>query len=384
MSIRLQGFSTPPPTPPTDYIEIYVDNADDHLKIKDDTGAITDITAAGSGIDQLTGDVIATGPGVVSATVVLVGGATAANVAAATALANAATSSNTANTIVKRDASGNFSAGTITAALSGNATTATSATTATNFSGSLVGDVTGVQSATVVSTVGGSSAANVNTATVLVNTSQSGNKFLASPSGGGAGAPAFRAIVAADIPTLNQNTTGTASNVTGVVVIANGGTNSSAALNNNRVMKSSGGAIIEAAAITASRALASDANGIPVAATTTTTELNFVSGVTSAIQTQLNGKQSSLSIVAVSGDVTLTTNAIHLVSSAAARNLTLPAHSAGQLIRIKDSTGSCQTNNFTLIRTGGGNIDGLAASRLLQTNWGSWMLVDDGTDWYMI
>jgi Phage Tail Collar Domain len=43
-----------------------------------------------------------------------------------------ATSSNTANTTVKRDSSGNFSAGTITATLSGNAT---SATTATNLAG---------------------------------------------------------------------------------------------------------------------------------------------------------------------------------------------------------------------------------------------------------
>jgi hypothetical protein len=42
-----------------------------------------------------------------------------------------ATSVNTASKVVARDASGNFSAGTITAALSGNATTATSATTAT-------------------------------------------------------------------------------------------------------------------------------------------------------------------------------------------------------------------------------------------------------------
>jgi hypothetical protein len=32
------------------------------------------------------------------------------------------------------------------------------------------------------------------------------------------------AIQAADVPTLNQNTTGTASNVTGVVAVANGGT----------------------------------------------------------------------------------------------------------------------------------------------------------------
>ena len=42
-----------------------------------------------------------------------------------------ATNANTASTIVFRDASGNFSAGTITASLNGNASTATSATTAT-------------------------------------------------------------------------------------------------------------------------------------------------------------------------------------------------------------------------------------------------------------
>jgi hypothetical protein len=46
--------------------------------------------------------------------------------------ATTATNANTANAIVARDASGNFSAGTITAALSGNASTATTATNATN------------------------------------------------------------------------------------------------------------------------------------------------------------------------------------------------------------------------------------------------------------
>lgn len=53
--------------------------------------------------------------------------------------------------------------------------------------------------------------------------SKTANWFLAAPNGS-AGTPTFRAIVAADIPTLNQNTTGTAANVTGVVAIANGGT----------------------------------------------------------------------------------------------------------------------------------------------------------------
>jgi hypothetical protein len=90
-------------------------------------------------------------------------------------LSTNATAANTASALVARDASGNFSAGTITANLSGNAATATSATSATtattagsaatagsatNFTGTLAGDVTGTQSATVVSSIGGVAAAN--------------------------------------------------------------------------------------------------------------------------------------------------------------------------------------------------------------------------------
>lgn len=52
----------------------------------------------------------------------------------------AATSTNTANALVRRDASGNFTAGTITAALSGNAATATKWATARGLS--LTGDAT--------------------------------------------------------------------------------------------------------------------------------------------------------------------------------------------------------------------------------------------------
>lgn len=89
--------------------------------------------------------------------------------------------------------------------------------------------------------------------------------------------------------------------------INKGGTNSTTALNNNRVMRSSGGAIVEAAAITAARALKSDANGLPVHFDTATepslTELSYVKGVTSAIQTQLNNV-GTLSIECISGTIT--------------------------------------------------------------------------------
>jgi hypothetical protein len=128
-------------------------------------------TAITGNIAALTGDVTASGFGSVAATVAYVGSSSASLIHSAELAANAATSVNTASTIVKRDSSGNFTASTITANLTGNcsgssgsctgnaatatsATSATSAASATNFSGSLAGDVTGTQSSTALSTSG--------------------------------------------------------------------------------------------------------------------------------------------------------------------------------------------------------------------------------------
>lgn len=47
--------------------------------------------------------------------------------------------------------------------------------------------------------------------------------------------------------------------------------------------------------LTASRALISDASGHPTVSAVTSTELGYLDGVTSAIQTQLNGKQATIS-----------------------------------------------------------------------------------------
>jgi len=135
-------------------------------------GNATTATTAGSSTSftgSLTGDVT----GTQSATVISsLGGLTAANVAAGATLSNNATSVNTASTLVKRDASGNFTAGTITGNLAGNAATAMNAT---NFTGMLAGDVTGTQGATVVSTVGTSTAANINAAELAANAATSAN-----------------------------------------------------------------------------------------------------------------------------------------------------------------------------------------------------------------
>lgn len=68
------------------------------------------------------------------------------------------------------------------------------------------------------------------------------------------------------------------------------GTVSSGTANQLAYYASTGTTVAGLTAITASRALASDVSGLPVASTTLATELAFVSGVTSAIQTQLNLK----------------------------------------------------------------------------------------------
>jgi hypothetical protein len=100
--------------------------------------------------------------------------------------------------------------------------------TSTSLGGSInVGTVTSVTGTSPVASSGGSTPA-ISLESGYGDTqnpyaSKTANFVLAAPNGS-AGTPTFRAIVAADIPTLNQNTTGTASNVTGTVAVANGGT----------------------------------------------------------------------------------------------------------------------------------------------------------------
>ena len=166
--IILNENSVAPSTPASGELTLYA-KTDNNLYTKDHLGNEVAVSS-GNGITSLTGQVTASGPGAAAATVVSVGGSSAANIHAAELLANAATSANTASTIALRDAGGNFSAGTITANLTGNASGSSS-----SFTGSLSGDVTGHQGSTVVALVGGSSASAVNTATLTVSSATSTN-----------------------------------------------------------------------------------------------------------------------------------------------------------------------------------------------------------------
>lgn len=80
----------------------------------------------------------------------------------------------------------------------------------------------------------------------------------------------------------------TADTLTNKTFDADGAGNSISNIENADIKAAAAIALNKLAAATASRALVSDASGFVTAATTTSTEIGYVNGVTSAIQTQLN------------------------------------------------------------------------------------------------
>lgn len=178
--------------------------------------------------------------------------------------------------------------------------------TITNFAGGITISATGSGGTvtSVTSANGDIGVATTNSTPVL--TLNSGTTGGAGDANKIAKLDASGLLTTAMVPTLDAGKIGS-----GVLPIVRGGTNSSTALNNNRLMVSSGGAIVEAAAVTGSKALISDANGIPVHSAVTSTELGYLSGVTSSIQTQINDKASAAgwsnySVIGANGSGTLT------------------------------------------------------------------------------
>lgn len=158
-------------------------------------------------------------------------------------------------------------------------------------------------------------------------------------------------------------------------VITNDNVNSSAAID-----------LTKLASTTASRALVSNASGFIAPSTVTDTELSFVSGVTSSIQSQLNSKAvitDVFSINSASGTATLAANETYIVNtSGASATLTLPAASTDIFVRIKDN-GNANTNNITVQTPGAETIDGQATD-VITSNYESVNYVSDGTNWYKL
>jgi hypothetical protein len=128
-----------------------------------------------------------------------------------------------------------------------------------------------------------------------------------------------------------------------------------------------------------------NASKVLTSSSVTPTELGYVSGVTSAIQTQLNGKATGGSVVTPGGyPYSAATGDVVLVDTSTTRSINLPTPTANRFVTIKDAIGSAGTNNITVVRAGSEQIEGLAASKVLSTNWGSWTFIANGTNWFMI
>jgi hypothetical protein len=110
-----------------------------------------------------------------------------------------------------------------------------------------------------------------------------------------------------------------------------------------------GATTITTSNLTASRALASDGSGKVAASTVTATELGYVSGVTSAIQTQINTKAPSTTPTLV-GTITLTGGTQNWTITPSGTNLTF-AYNGVNLMRLDSSGNITVTGNVTAFGT---------------------------------
>lgn len=242
-----------------------------------------------------------------------------------TDMITAATNLSTASTLVKRDASGNFTAGTITAALSGNSTTASSWATARNLS--LTGDATAT-----LSSVDGSQA--VSAALTLATVNSNIGSFGSSTA----------------IPVVTVNAKGL---VTGVTTA-----NISTTLN---IAGSTGTGTIELGSETLTIAGGTGVTSAYVSGTDTVTlsigqAVNTTSNVTFndiTVNGTLTSNDITSSSISIAGDATITGN-LTVQGTTTTINSTVVAVSDLNLVVAKDAANATAANGAGLTVNGAG------------------------------
>lgn len=249
-----------------------------------------------------------------------------------------ATNLNTASAIVARDASGNFSAGTVTAALSGNATTATTLQTARSIT--LSGDATGTAS------FNGSADAGI--AVTLANSGVTAGTWTKVSVDAKGRVTSGANQSAADIPALD-----TSKLTTGTLPVARGGTNLTASVQGGVLYGASTSTNGFTAAGTQNQALISNGTGAPSFVTLDLTYLpdasvkKSVRAATTANIT-LSAAQTVDGIALVAGDRVLVkdqtsspTNGIYIVQGGAwtrAADADTSTKLAGAIVNVDSGT----------------------------------------------
>ena len=171
------------------------------------------------------------------------------------------------------------------------------------------------------------------------------------------------AIQAADVPTLNQSTTGTASNVTGTVAVANGGTGATSLTLNNVILGNNGSAVQTVAPGTSGNVLTSNgttwssttpAAGVSLSAANTWTGTQTFNGTSSVFGVVLLDSAETVNVVAAAPAATtnlyVQSGSVQYYTSNAANNFIVNiAFSSGTTMNAALGVGQVET--ATLITT---------------------------------
>lgn len=143
-------------------------------------------------------------------------------------------------------------------------------------------------------------------------------------------------------------------------------------------------AVSKLAALTINRAIISDGSGFLAVSAVTNTELGQLTGISSNVQTQIDGKEALWVNTPLAGNTTAADHLRYLVDTGSARIITLPAASNNFTFIVKDVTGSAFANNITIARDAAEDIEGVAADFLIDSSLSSTTFVSDGTDWWIV